>query len=413
MSANKDLVPLPPAKPREMLDLQGGAAPSEKQDRFKVFSYNILAGSACTTRAYGYSPAEALSWDYRREKILEEIELQDADIVCLQEIEKEVFDEYFSFKLAYKGYKGIFWSRTRAKTMAEKDRKNVDGCATFYKSTKFILLDKHGIEFATTAVNRPDMKLQRDMFNRMMPRDHIGLVTFFENRLTGSRMMVANTHIFWDPAYADVKLIQVAILMQMLNKAAEKYYKWPACTNKKEYTITDSDAVTEPVLEPAPSREYTSKTQLPLVICSDLNSTIESGVYELLSKGSVKADHRELKGFEYGDFTKHGIEHPFQIRSAYTNLDKTPDALPFTNYTPGFRGVIDHIWYSTNALENVALLGPVDPDYMRKVPGFPNYHFPSDHISLVAEFSVKGKKEKKAHVEPDFGPSSRRDRRGD
>lgn len=418
ITANVFLVPPGPVKERELLDLQGGSAPSENQDRFKVFSYNILAGNACTTRAYGYSPAKSLSWEYRREKILEEIERENADIVCLQEIEKEVFNEYFCLKLAYTGYKGVFWSRSRAKTMSEKDQKTVDGCATFYKGAKFILLDKHGIEFATSAANRPDMKGARDIYNRLMPRDHIGLVTFFENRLTGSRLVVANTHIFWDPAYADVKLIQIAVLMQMLNKATEKYYKWPPCTNKKEYVMTEAETAKdapprEPAPEPAPSKEYTSKIQLPLVICSDLNSTTESGVYELLSKGTVAPDHKELRGFEYGDFTKHGIEHPFQIRSAYTNLDKTPEALPFTNYTPGFRGVIDHIWYSTNALENVALLGPIDPEYMRGVPGFPNYHFPSDHISLVAEFSVKGKKEKKPHAEPDFGPSSRRDRRGD
>jgi CCR4-NOT transcription complex subunit 6 len=46
---------------------------------------------------------------------------------------------------------------------------------------------------------------------------------------------------------------------------------------------------------------------------------------------------------------------------------------------------------------------------MKRVPGFPNYHFPSDHLSLLAEFVVKGRKEKKAITEPDFGPSRRRD----
>ena len=356
----------------------------------------------------------ALSWEHRRQKILDEINTNDADVVCLQEVEKEVFDEYFSVQLAYKGYKGVFWSRTRAKTMSAKDVKTVDGCATFYKHAKLILLDKQGIEFAGVAINRPDMKLQKDMFNRFMPRDHIGLLTFFENRYTGSRVLVGNTHIFWDPAYADVKLIQVAIFMQGINTFAEKYAKWPAQLNKRAFTLLDSedkDEPEEPLPEPAPSKVYNSKTVLPLVLCTDLNSTVESGVYELLSKGSVSAEHRELRGFEYGDFSKYGIEHPFSIRSAYSNLDKGPDAMPFTNYTIDFRGVIDHIWYSTNSLENLSLLGRIDPEYMRTVPGFPNYHFPSDHIPIMAEFAFKGTKEKKVHTEPDFGTSSRRDRR--
>lgn len=409
-------MPPPPSKPREILELLDGSTAAH-QDKFKVLSFNILAGNTCTTQAYGYAPTEALSWEYRREKILQEIVTHDADVVCLQEIEKDVFDEYFSVQLAYKGYKGVFWSRARAKTMSAKDVKTVDGCATFYKHAKFILLDKQGIEFAHAAINRPDMKMQRDMFNRFMSRDHIGLLTFFENRYTGSRVLVGNTHIFWDPAYADVKLIQVAILMQGIDKAAEKYAKWPAQTNKKAIALanddSDDDVPSEPLAEPGPSKSYSSKTVLPLVLCSDLNSTVDSGVYELLAKGSVAPDHKELRGFEYGDFTKYGIEHPFSIRSAYTHLDKGPDAMPFTNYTIDFRGVIDHIWYSTNSLENLSLLGPVDPEYMRKVPGFPNYHFPSDHISIMAEFSFKGKKEKKVHAEPDFGSSSRRDRRSD
>jgi len=131
----------------------------------------------------------------------------------------------------------------------------------------------------------------------------------------------------------------------------------------------------------------------------------------LISKGVLAPDHFELEGKKYGNFTKHGIEHPFSLKSVYTNLDKTLEAVPFTNYVPGFRDVIDHIWYSTNALENTALLGKVDPEYMKTVPGFPNYHFPSDHLSLMAEFAVKNIKPKAKLTEPDFGPSSRSNER--
>jgi len=154
--------------------------------------------------------------------------------------------------------------------------------------------------------------------------------------------------------------------------------------------------------------EYSSNTQVPFVFCGDFNSTSDSSVYELLAKGSIKPSHKELSDFQYGNFSKNGIDHPFSLRSAYSALDKTPDQLAFTNCTPGFNDVIDHIWYSTNTLELASLLGGVDAEYMKTVPGFPNHHFPSDHLLLVAEFAVKGRKEKKTHPEPDFGSSSRR-----
>jgi CCR4-NOT transcription complex subunit 6 len=291
----------------------------------------------------------------------------------------------------------------------------VDGCATFWKGSKYILLDKQLVDFANIAINRPDMKNQHDIFNRVMPRDHIATVCFFENRLTGARFIVANAHLFYDPAYEDVKVIQTAILMESLGKLAEKYVRWPALKEKKLYQLSEendgtAEAPDTPLPEPAPSMEYTSITQLPLLVCGDFNSTSDSAVYELFTHGSVRPDHRDLGSYQYGNFTRDGIQHPFSLRSAYAPLDGTPAALTFTNYTPGFTRVIDYIWYSTNTLEVTALLGPVDPEYMERVPGFPNYHFPSDHLSLLAEFSIKGRKEKKVHAEPDFGPQ--RERRG-
>jgi CCR4-NOT transcription complex subunit 6 len=324
------------------------------------------------------------------------------------------YKEFFNVQLAYSDYKGVFWPKARAKTMSEKDAKVVDGCATYYKNSKYILLDKQLIDFATIAINRPDMKNQTDIFNRVMPRDQMAVVTFFENRLTGSRLIVANGHLFWDPAFPDVKLIQTAVLMESINKLAEKYARWPACKDKKIYKIADEEVEGEPVEaapEPAPSMEYTSITQIPLLMCVDLNSTSDSSPFELLSKGRVGPEHPDLRMHSYGNWTRDGIEHPFSLKSAYSLLDDGPDKLAFTNYTPGFVDVIDHLFYSTNTLETLSLLGGVDPEYMKRVPGFPNYHFPSDHLSLGAEFSVKGRKEKKAITEPDFGSSSRRDRR--
>lgn len=403
-------MPLPP-QPRQILDIADPSS-SNPHDSFKVFTYNILCDNA-TREQYNYTPSRALEWSFRRDVILQEIENADADIVCMQEVDVDSFHEFFSVKLAYRDYKGAFWPKARAKTMSVQDAKLVDGCATFYKQSKYILLDKFLIDFQSIAINRPDMKGQPDVFNRVMPKDQMAVLTFFENRITGSRLIVANGHLYWDPAFPDVKLVQTAILMDQVNKQAEKYARWPACKDKKIYKLSEEmdGAPPSPPPEPAPSQEYSSPTQLPLLLCVDLNSTAGSSVYELLSTGHVPADHRDLKGHTYGNITRDGIEHPFSLRSAYSLLDDGPDALTFTNYVPGFKGVIDHVFFSTNALEVITLLGKVDDEYMKRVPGFPNYHFPSDHLSLLIEFSVKGRKEKKSLPEPEFGTSSRRDRR--
>ena len=381
---------LTPPNDRDWLELDDSPA----SETLSVVSYNILCDRYATPSIYGYTPSSALNWEYRRNLVLHELNSLDPEVICLQEVDREAFDEFFRRELALKDYKGVFWPKSRAKTMSEKEAKLVDGCAIFFKASKYHLLDKQLIDFANTAINRPDMKGEHDTFNRVMPRDHIAVAVFLENRETGSRLIVTNAHIFWDPEFADVKLVQVAIMMEQLTKFAEKWAKMPPCTDKAIIKSTDPDSHTdpdsneEPPIELGPSLEYASGPQIPLIICGDFNSAAGTGVYDLISMGSLPGNHPDMANRGYGAFTRNGMTHPFKLKSAYTGTDE----LSFTNYVPNFSGVIDYIWYSTNTLQVRGLLGQIDERYLRKVPGFPNHHFPSDHIAVKAEFAVKPQK---------------------
>ncbi|KAF2491182.1 hypothetical protein BU16DRAFT_566096 [Lophium mytilinum] len=90
--------------------------------------------------------------------------------------------------------------------------------ATFNKKSKHILLDKHLVDFANTTINRPDMKGELDVFNRVMPRDDIAVKIFLESCATGARLIVSKAHIFWNENFVDVKLVRVAILMEQITK---------------------------------------------------------------------------------------------------------------------------------------------------------------------------------------------------
>jgi CCR4-NOT transcription complex subunit 6 len=106
------------------------------QETISALSYNILCDKYCTQSQYGYTPSSALAWESRRTLILAELRERNADIVCLQEIDQESFNEYFRAELAHNDYKGVFWPKSRARTMAEREAKLVDGCAIFYKNSK-------------------------------------------------------------------------------------------------------------------------------------------------------------------------------------------------------------------------------------------------------------------------------------
>jgi len=393
----------PPPADRDWHILEDDLDSIPEDDRLRVLSYNILCDKACTLALYGHAPQRALTWQNRRDQILSELLGRDADIVCLQEVDMDSFETFFRPQLAVNDYRGVFWQKSRAQTMADKDARYVDGCATFYKNSKYILLDKQVVEFGRTAINRPDMKGEHDVFNRVMTRDDIATVTFLENRATGARQIVANTHLFWNPAFPDVKIVQVAVMLEALTRLSDTWAKHAPLKDKEHFKWAqgDTDANGEapaPRKAPAPSQSYKKGTDIPMIVCGDFNSTPDSGVYELLRDGSLTSGHDDLKGRKYGNFTKDGMKHYFSLKSSYANIGE----LNFTNYTTTFTGVLDYIWYSTNTLQVVGLLGDIDMQYLSRVPGFPHLYHPSDHIPLMTEYALKGRKEKKV-VEADFG----------
>ena len=366
-------------------------------------SYNILAEKYATRTQYGHAPDSVLKWENRKNVILDEINGMNVDIVCLQELDRISYDEFFRTKLSIQGYKSYYAQKGRAETLGE-GAKYVDGCGIFWRDKKYICLDQQSMVFGRKAVERPGAKASADMLNRVWQRDDIAIVTLLENRVTGSRLIVANAHVFWNPVFRDVQLIQVAVLMEELSKFAEKSSKQPPCTNKKQFRFSDAQDPDESEVKPGPSLEYAHGEQIPMIVCGDFNSGATSAVYHLLTHGGIESKHTDFSERNYGSFSDVGMTHPFTLKSAYAAIGE----LPFTNYTPAFTDVLDYIWYSSNALRVTGLLGRVDEEYLKRVPGFPHFHFPSDHLALQAEFVVTGKKAGKV-VQADFGPQ--RDRR--
>ncbi|WFD42922.1 poly(A)-specific ribonuclease [Malassezia psittaci] len=355
-------VSVPPPE-REWIAIDAKIAP-EKEDpnnTFLVLSYNVLCEKYATPQMYGYTPRWALMWDYRKEFILQEITSYGADICCLQEVEMGQYEDFFEPKMQQCDYEGLFWPKTRARTMRDDEKKHVDGCATFFNSRVYRLVDKQLIEFNQIALQRPDFKKTEDIFNRVMTKDNVAAIAMLEHRVTGAKLLVANAHMHWDPEFRDVKLVQSAMLMEQLEIIGDRFAKLAP------QTTLDSDTKLP---------TYKNGKQIPMVICGDFNSTPDSGVYEFLSEGTAMPTHHDFMDYKYGTYTSEGLRHGYQLRSAYNSIGE----LPTTNWTPGFRGAIDYIWYSSNTLANSGLLGEVDPGYLSRVVGFPNAHFPSEYV---------------------------------
>lgn len=228
-------------------------------------------------------------------------------------------------------------------------------CTWADSTSRYNLVEHHLIEFSQAAHARPALRSTEDWFNRVQNKDHIAVAATLVSRATGTRLIIANAHIHWDPEFRDVKLVQTAILMDSLKVIADDFADMEVAGGGKA--------------------KYTKGNQIPLVLCGDFNSVPDgSGVYEFLSKGHVPGSHPDFLGHQYGPYTSEGPRHPFELKSAYAGIGE----LPMTNYTPSFEGAIDYIWYGAENVEVTAVLGEVDPTYLSKVVGFPNAHFPSE-----------------------------------
>lgn len=283
---------------------------------------------------------------------------------------------------------------------------------------RYKLVEKHLLEFSAMAMQRQDFKKTDDMFNRVLGKDHLAVVCLLENKITGTRVIVTNAHIHWDASYRDVKLVQVALLVEEVEKIAHHFSKYPPpapanfgpptpsttetsavngiedASEATSPSATSSDA-NEPSSSgnlqtpssqsqpptPAPNYRpppvYTDGSKIPLIICGDFNSLISSGVYEFLNTGSVLPTHEDFMSHTYGRYTSEGPRHKLGLKSAYSAPGAPGDQL-ITNHTPGFHAHIDYVWYSAANMAVNKVLGEIDRSYLDKVVGFPNPHFPSE-----------------------------------
>ncbi|KAK3523570.1 hypothetical protein QTP70_002480 [Hemibagrus guttatus] len=367
------------------LHMIAGTGKFSSSTLFSVMCYNVLCDKYATRQLYGYCPSWALNWEYRKKSIMQEILSCSADIISLQEVETEQYYNFFLVELKEHGYEGFFSPKSRARTMSESDRKHVDGCAVFYKTDKFSIVQKHTVEFNQLAMANSEGS--EVMLNRVMTKDNIGVAVLLELRkeiieqsgkhlpsMEKQLLLIANAHMHWDPEYSDVKLVQTMMFLSEVKNIVDK------ATRSLKLSSVSGET-----------------NAIPLVLCADLNSLPDSGVVEYLSTGGVDSTHKDFKELRYIDcltnFNCNGkngtsssrITHGFKLKSAYEN-----GLMPYTNYTFDFKGVIDYIFYSQPLLNVLGVLGPLDPHWLHEnnVTGCPHPHIPSDHFSLFAQLEL-------------------------
>ena len=123
----------------------------QQRGKFTVLTYNILADLYATHEAFPTTPSWALKWQFRRQNLLKELVKYDADILCLQEMQSTHYVEDVQPELDRRGYDSIFKQKTMSEMFTMAGDYAMDGCATFYKRSRFSLVKKYEVEFNKAA----------------------------------------------------------------------------------------------------------------------------------------------------------------------------------------------------------------------------------------------------------------------
>uniref|UniRef100_A0A3P9IQL9 Angel homolog 2 (Drosophila) n=1 Tax=Oryzias latipes TaxID=8090 RepID=A0A3P9IQL9_ORYLA len=404
---------------------------------FTVMSYNILSQQLLEDNAflYRHCPPAVLSWDHRLPNLLSEIQHLHPDVLCLQEVQEDHYDNQIKAALQALGYRCEYKKRTGQKP---------DGCAVAFKASRFHLLSSNPVEFFRAG-------------DPLLDRDNVGLVVLLQpadGRSGSPPICVANTHLLYNPKRGDIKLTQLAILLaevQRLSRLPDgsacpvllcgdfNSAPWsPLYTFLTRGCLEYQGMQIGMVSGQEPSPRGQRFLPLPLwppslgishrcryeaassgesdpghVTCGvsphggeadGRGSSVEEAICDLAVEdpGGGSIPESGLKRVRTGTRDRSGgsrIEHGLKLRSSYRHLQ--PDGRPeITTFHSRTALTVDYILYSpvfTDAtpprpsgrgLQLMGRLSLVGQEELEEVNGLPNQYLSSDHLPLLARFRL-------------------------
>lgn len=207
-------------------------------ERFTVLSYNILGDYLATEhwhQLYFHIPPYIMDWNWRKKNIIFELGLWSADILCFQEVDR--FQD-IEADLKPRGYNGIWKMRTG---------QPVDGCAIFWRVSRFKLIYEESIEYNKLGLR--DNVAQICVFESLNgQKNSSGASTLSTSSASSNRVVVCNIHVLFNPRRGEIKLGQIRVLLERANAVSKLW----------------DDA--------------------PVVLCGDFNCTPKSPMYKFIKE---------------------------------------------------------------------------------------------------------------------------------
>ncbi|XP_062101665.1 carbon catabolite repressor protein 4 homolog 6 [Humulus lupulus] len=255
-------------------------SPPSTSERFTILSYNILADYLATdhrSRLYYHIPRYMLDWQWRKKNILFELGLWSTDIICFQEVDRfQGLEE----ELKFRGYSGIWKRRTGY---------HVDGCAIFWRSSRFKLLHEESIEFNKLGLR--DNVAQICVLELLSQKCDENAAALQTSSTSSNKVVVCNIHVLFNPRRGEIKLGQVRTLLDRAHAVSKVW----------------SDA--------------------PVVLCGDFNCVPKSPLYNYISEQKLDlsvVDRNKLSGQASAEIREQRTYNPNYGVKSGDNLVRAP-----------------------------------------------------------------------------------------
>eukprot|EP00884_Botryococcus_braunii_P001983 jgi/Botrbrau1/11786/Bobra.0195s0110.1 len=326
-------------RPSQMLKRKLVSLGNENLDpsqRLRVFQWNTLADGLAQHGDFVKVHSKVLEWDYRAPLILEEIKYAQADILCLQEVNR--FDEFFRPVLNQLGFSGYFWPKPCSP--AEPYACPGDGCAVFFRQNRFALVaEPEGRPFHvpnSTKVGNQGM-IHVQLYDKEAQVSFLVACTHLKAK-GGAENELAREH-------------QAVELLQRVEAACNLF----------------------------PGANCSASTSPLVIICGDFNTTPNTAPCKVMEESRLGLI--SLWGVDTISPAAGGVNGVAEPEDIYTTWKFRSDG--------EVKRIIDYIWFSNDPrLQPVSRWGiphPAEIGY----DGLPSAQYPSDHLSVVCDFEIQ------------------------
>ncbi|KAF4045372.1 Endonuclease/Exonuclease/phosphatase family [Phytophthora infestans] len=340
----------------------------DAHEAFRVMSYNVLYNGYATTdhakkNLFSYVDDEVMKETRRIQLILHEIEENNSDVVCLQEMGEHVFNHFFKPMLASIGYHSFYSDKTGTTN---------EGCATFIRTSRFEVVEQETINLSIAVKNSTipaSQSLLQDfpeLAKGIARIPSIAQLLILRSKLDPARTIIlSNTHLFYRGDAHLIRLLQGAAVVDTVSQ-------WKAKSSFENAAV---------------------------VMCGDYNAHPRCALVAFLLDGQLDSSHRhwqQAPSFRWNlskiddkdskiqekvtEVRPNRFEHSLQLVSAC--------GIPaFTNYVTSFVDTLDYIMVGSKTLQVRDVFPLFTEEQVTHEVALPSSTFPSDHISLVCDLT--------------------------